>query len=592
MFLNKLYSEPYGLFEPVTFKDGVNFIFGKKDGASSKESLNGIGKSTILEMIDFCLCSDYTKVSTSRLFKESSKLEGFSIVLEFEINSVEYSIRRSFEKPRTIEIGTTYASEELDIKDAKKELFKLIFEDPKYTGVQSSIWFRSLIAFFLKVHKKSKNEFIDPIQYLTSSNSISELNQFHLYLMGIDNTLVTKNHDLQSGAKDRGAAIREVRRLIEANHSVDIKDANKKVDRLQNEIKKAQNIIESFQLAEQHKNVEEKLNQLTVEIKDLSEENFWDNRKLNTLQESIELKDILSDSKIKGIERLYSEVQGVLGIAVKKSLKEAVEFRKALSKSREEFLYDEIKKLELSVNNRANKIKILDDQRAELFGSLKARNAFNDLTEAYMYIGKLQQDLVDLESKVKTYQDLENAKTKWRGEDAQLTMEMIGFLDTQKAKIEDFRRTFNFVYESIYPTNASSGFSISQSFDTQSKNKLAINISFESEESKGWNKGRTLIYDIAVMMNAIKHDLKRPRFLVHDGIFDGMDKAHFVDLYHFVQKQQTEGSRFQYIVTINEEGTLSQEFGSTDDLTPEKIADEAIVVLTPRHKLWSRSSTN
>jgi uncharacterized protein YydD (DUF2326 family) len=543
-------------------------------------------------MIDFCLCSDYTKVSTSRLFKESSKLEGFSIVLEFEINSVEYSIRRSFEKPRTIEIGTTYASEELDIKDAKKELFKLIFEDPKYTGVQSSIWFRSLIAFFLKVHKKSKNEFIDPIQYLTSSNSISELNQFHLYLMGIDNTLVTKNHDLQSGAKDRGAAIREVRRLIEANHSVDIKDANKKVDRLQNEIKKAQNIIESFQLAEQHKNVEEKLNQLTVEIKDLSEENFWDNRKLNTLQESIELKDILSDSKIKGIERLYSEVQGVLGIAVKKSLKEAVEFRKALSKSREEFLYDEIKKLELSVNNRANKIKILDDQRAELFGSLKARNAFNDLTEAYMYIGKLQQDLVDLESKVKTYQDLENAKTKWRGEDAQLTMEMIGFLDTQKAKIEDFRRTFNFVYESIYPTNASSGFSISQSFDTQSKNKLAINISFESEESKGWNKGRTLIYDIAVMMNAIKHDLKRPRFLVHDGIFDGMDKAHFVDLYHFVQKQQTEGSRFQYIVTINEEGTLSQEFGSTDDLTPEKIADEAIVVLTPRHKLWSRSSTN
>ena len=589
MFLSKLYSEPYGLFDPIVFRDGVNFIFGKKDADSSKESLNGIGKSTILEMIDFCLCSDFNRVSTSRLFKEFSRLEKYSIVLEFNIDGIDYSTRRSFEKPRVVEIGTTYTSEELDIKDAKGELFKLIFEDPKYIGIQKESWFRSLVAFFLKVHKKSKNEYIDPIQYLTLANRVAELNQFHLYLMGIDNTLVTENYDLQSGAKDRDAAIREIRRLIEVNHGVDIKDVNKKVDRLQNEIKKAQAIIESFQLAEQHKNIEEKLNFLTAEIKDLSEANFWDNRKLTSLKESIQLKDILSDSKIKGIERLYNEVQSVLGQAVKKSLKEAVDFRKALSKSREEFLFDEITKLDSSIIERSKKIKILDDERAELFGSLKARNAFNDLTEAYMYIGKLQQDLTDLESKVKTYQDLENAKTKWRGEDARISMEMIDFLDSQKSKIEDFRKTFNFVYESIYPTNASSGFSISQSFDSQSKSKISINVSFESEESKGWNKGRTMIYDIAIMMNAIKHNLKRPRFLAHDGIFDGMDKAHFVDLYHFIQKQQFDGNRFQYIVTINEEGTLSQEFGSTDELTPEKIAEEAIHVLTPRHKLWSRT---
>ena len=588
MILNKIYSEPHDLFEPITFKDGVNFIFGKKDGNSSKESLNGIGKSTILEMIDFCLCSDFNKISTSRLFKEASKLEKYSIVLEFEIEGVEYSSRRSFEKPRTVEISSTYSIEELDIKDAKKELFKLIFEDSKYIGIQKEQWFRSLISFFLKVHKRSKNEFLDPIQYLTSSNTVSELNQFHLYLMGIDNTLATRNYELQSTAKDRAAAIREVRRLIEVNHNVDIKDANKKVDRLQNEIKKAQGLIESFQLAAQHKNVEEKLNYLTAEIKDLSEDNFWDTRKLSSLQESIQLKDVLSDTKIKGIERLYNEVQSTLGSVIKKSLKDAVEFRKALSQSRTEFLSDEVKKLEKAINERTKKIKILDDERSELFGSLKAKNAFNDLTEAYMYIGKLQQDLVELESKVKTYQDLENAKNKWRGEDANLSVEMIDFLEEQKASIEDFRKIFNYVYESIYPTNASSGFSITQSYDTQAKNKLSINVSFESEESKGWNKGRTLIYDMAIMINAIKRNLKRPRFLVHDGIFDGMDKAHFVDLYHFVQNQQIEGNRFQYIVTINEEGTLSQEFGSTDDLTPGKIAEEAIRVLTPRHKLWFR----
>jgi len=63
MFLKRLYSEPFGLFRSgkpehphiIVFKDGFNFIFGKKDNAAdSKESLNGIGKSTICDLIDFC----------------------------------------------------------------------------------------------------------------------------------------------------------------------------------------------------------------------------------------------------------------------------------------------------------------------------------------------------------------------------------------------------------------------------------------------------------------------------------------------------------------------------------------------------------
>jgi hypothetical protein len=43
--------------------------------------------------------------------------------------------------------------------------------------------------------------------------------------------------------------------------------------------------------------------------------------------------------------------------------------------------------------------------------------------------------------------------------------------------------------------------------------------------------------------------------------------------------------RFQYIVTLNEEGTLDSRFGNAENVTPEKISEEAIISLTPSSKL-------
>jgi len=59
MYLRKLTSEPRGLLhlyngqDEVNFVEGINFIFGKKTLPDA--SLNSIGKSCLLDLIDFCL---------------------------------------------------------------------------------------------------------------------------------------------------------------------------------------------------------------------------------------------------------------------------------------------------------------------------------------------------------------------------------------------------------------------------------------------------------------------------------------------------------------------------------------------------------
>jgi uncharacterized protein YydD (DUF2326 family) len=349
MYLKSLYSEPSGLFEPIHFKDGVNFIFGKKDKTTdSKNSLNGIGKSTSLELIDFCLLSDFNK--SSRLKKEKVKLEGYKIVLEFTFqNSDEsYVIKRSVDNLKELEFGTLNSIALYSNQSVKSKLFNLIFDANTYSGTLKESWFRYLLTFFMKIHKKQRStgQFNDPIKYLAEGNTLPDLNQYHFYLLGLNNNLVVENCLLQEGVNDRAAAIREVKKLIENKYQTDIKDVNSKLSKLRNDIKKAKEAIDAFKLAGQHKDTEGLLNEYTFKIKELSELNFFDMRKISSYKESYQIKDILSNNKVRSIEKLYSELSVELSTLVKRTLIDAIDFRKKLADSREAFLKDEIQRLE------------------------------------------------------------------------------------------------------------------------------------------------------------------------------------------------------------------------------------------------------
>ena len=592
MFLKRLYSEPPGLFRSgksehpftIVFKEGINFIFGKKDNVSdSKDSLNGLGKSTLADLIDFCLLADFKK--NSRLYKEKARLEGHTIVLEFEANGIQYILKRNSKNARKVVFGKLDEESEMDLKDAKIKLFHLFFHNPEYEGVLDDKWYRSLMSFFLKIHKKNKKgDFSDPINFLTANNRPSELNQYHFFLMGIDNKLLCKNFELQKDVKERNTAIKQVKRLVEKNYNLSINQVDTQLSKLKNEVKKIKIAIEAFKLAEQYKDIEDKLNEFTGEIKRLSEQNFWMNKKIHSYRESYQLNDTLSNYRIKNIEKLYGEINSHLKGVVSKSLKDAVSFRKRLAQSREEFLKEEMQELESYIRNNEGKIQDLDTQRQKLFSFLQSKEAFSDLTEAFYYLGEREKELSDLEGKIKTFRDLQAEKVDYDAKDAHLKQDVITFLDEIKDEIDAFEKLFSEVYNYIYPENQSSGFSITPNYGV---NKVDINISFDKDESKGWNKGRTLVYDIAIMLNAIREGIQMPRFLLHDGIFDGMDKAQFVALYHFIQNNNQLGYKLQYIVTMIEEGELKSNFGETDELTVDKITETAIAILTPSQPFWN-----
>ncbi|GGD42600.1 hypothetical protein GCM10011514_03210 [Emticicia aquatilis] len=586
MILKKIYTEPKQLFEPVKFIDGINFIFGKKEQSTdTKKSLNGIGKSTFLDLLDFALLSSYRSDTSPRLMAAQQKgiLKGLSVVLEFEVNQIEYAISRSFEEPNSVKFSINDSSfEDYSVDDLKRKLCKIIFLKKDYEGYFDEKWLRYLLLFFLKIQKPKKEKFTDPVKYIKELTA-AELNQYLLFLMDIDNKLAHQNFKLQTDLKNIEPTIKGIKKFILESYGIqDIGEASSRVKTLIIEIEEIEKAIKSFNLSKQYQIDESRANKLTAEIKELWFLNHQDRKKIDAYRDSVHEEINVNPLKIK---RMYEELNSLLANNIKKSLDEAIKFKKKLISSRQEFIEEEINQLVESIRERELEIEKKGIERRSFFAMLESEKAITDLTEAFKSLSNKQNEKASLESQTKIYQDLIREKNQIEQEEKKLEGKILDYsLKNEKEELA-FSRLFRSIYNYLYPDlNDPSIFSISPNLDADSK--LQINILPNNEMlSKGRNQGRTLIYDLAVLLNSIDKKINAPRFLVHDGIFDGMDKAHFIKLYEFLEEQKLQGKRFQYILTYNEEGTLTDNFGNADKVTTEKIEAEAILVLSPKKKL-------
>ena len=59
--ISKIYANDKR-FKPVKFEKGLNLIVAdRQQGSSDKDSRNGIGKTTLINILNFCLGSDLNK---------------------------------------------------------------------------------------------------------------------------------------------------------------------------------------------------------------------------------------------------------------------------------------------------------------------------------------------------------------------------------------------------------------------------------------------------------------------------------------------------------------------------------------------------
>jgi len=579
MILKKLYLDP-PIFEPVEFKLGINYIFGAKDTNDAKESLNTIGKSTFLDLINFALGADFgTRNPRLKIAFDKKIINETTVFLDFEIDSVLYTIKRSFKENKKIWISTNKEPYQVFSNSRVKEyLYELIFKR-SYTGIQNPVWYRTLISFFIKIQQKKKQNFDDPLLFV-KGQSENNLIPLHLFLLGIDNTITLKINELENAIKEAAIAEKEVNKMLEEHGAAIVTDAH--INALNVEIESIGKNLSLNQIPEFSGADAEKINSLFAEIKNI-ESNILFNKNL-LLSYTEKILDPVSFNATH-IERLYNEVNELLAGNVTKTLTDTIDFQRQLINSRIEFFKEAIEELTQLIAEDELTLKTKRENYNNLAKLSNSSDVYENTKNAYGIFVEKNILLAKLLKEMEMLQGLHERKKSFELEKKIIENNISSFKKDNGRNEFEITRMIKSIYEFLYPERENREF-FSFVSSSRSKSKIKLNILHGSDSnSKGKGQASVIIYDLAVLFRAIENNLKMPRFLIHDGLLDGMDKAQFIKLIEFLNYKKEEGYKFQYILTLNEEGTLPQNFGKSDLVNPDTIIKQAILVLKPNKKL-------
>ena len=534
-------------FHPVEFTVGLNIILAERTVTSTqKDTRNGLGKSTLIEIMDFCLGSRATK--GKGLIKESLAEWIFTIDITLTGNRVKAT--RAIASPNRISIvGPTdnwIEQPNLDEKTGER-LFNLerwkillgwaLFGLPQtFKTVKYKPTFRSLFSYFVRV---GNDAYTDPFRHFRQQKTWDiQLNV--AYLLGLNWEYVDQWQNL----KDQEDGIKAIDRAIKTGAMDGIWGTVGELEarrvQLEQEVKNAGDALKTFKVHPQYKSIQTEADRITIELHNLVNQNVTKRRQLARYNESVSDEN---PPKLVTLEKIYKESGLVFPNAVRRTLSEANQFHERIVKNRRAFLETEIGRLERDIEDREEQIKSLTETRAVSLEILQTHGAIQEMTKLQERNVELRGHLDRVRARIQEIKEL-----KARKRDLQVTK-------TELAKIAeqdyDQRREgwskavllFNDHSQALYN---SPGKLVIDIGDSGYKYQVEI----ERSGSEGIGKMKVFCFDL-MLLQIFQKESKCIDYLVHDSVLhDGVDsRQRALALERASRITQEAGT--QYICTLN-----------------------------------------
>ena len=533
-------------FRSTTFTPGVNLILADRSiSAGDKDTTNALGKSTLIEIIDFCLASSTSPAKGLRI----EALQGWAFTLDLSIAGNDVSVTRSTDAAGFFAIeGSTAGwpvqptpnkegTPGLDTKKWKAVLAWALFgisELASESGYKPSA--RSLLSYFVRNQAAAYNT---PFKYFDNQKTW-DIQVHNAFLLGLN----WEKAAIWQQLKDQKNALDALKKAIKTG-AIDgelgsLGELEAERLRLTTQIDREREALSNFRVLPQYREIEEQANVLTSEIHGLVNANIVDRRRLERYRDSLVSEDAPTDDRL---EALYHEAGIVLSGSVRKTLADARAFNEKIVVNRREFIASEITALKSALTEREALIAALTNRRAGYLSALAGQGALEELTH-------LQELHATTRLKV---DELTNRITQIR--------QMTAKADTIKVETVELKRATTLDYEERRAlwSQALSLFSEFSENLYNSPGRLVIDIDdtgykFDVEiagsPSEGISKMKIFCYDLVLISFARQRGLGID-FLIHDStIFDGVDprqRAHALELAAAMAAKHG----FQYILTLN-----------------------------------------
>ncbi len=544
-------------FKSVEFQKGFNVILADRSNtATEKDSRNGLGKSSLINVMHFLLGSSPKKDEGLRR-KELSKSD-YKMTLTLE--GKEYIIKRNPERFAEVFLQGDFTGWEIQPEyDAVKKTYLL--KNAEWTKMLGHKFFelsieaeqkyfpkyRGLISFFIR---EGKDAYHDPFQHMGKQLEWDKQVQ-NAYLLRLNYEYAIALQII----KDKEEILQQLKTAAEqgllGEFSGTIGDLEADRVRLFDDIKKFEEELNDFNVHPEYKEIQKEANAITKKIQDeLNERNLCE-QLLSRYSHSL---DAESEADVESVEKIYKEAGVVFPDALVRSLEEIKGFHLTVIKNRKDYLEAEVKKLTRQITVHDISIAQLSDKRKELLQILKTHGALEEHFKLQQRLLEKQEVYNAVVTKISNLRKFQEGKSDLKIEKEDLLKKMRSDYNERKEIIDEAIILFNQNSESLY--NEPGNLSIDVA-NTGYKFKVEI----KRSGSTGIDAMKVLCYDLTLAQLRAKQ-VDKPGFLVHDSaMFDGVDERQIAKGLERAY-ELSEKFGFQYICTLNSDIIPYKEFSA------------------------------
>ena len=489
----------------INFHKGVNLILDETSSADKTESGNNVGKTTMLRLIDFCLCGDGKNIYTDTEFGNTNvEVEQFlmtndiiiKLVLVQELNneSEEIVIERNFlsrrQSIRRIN-GEDYAS-----KDFEQKLKNLLFGD-----CAEKPSFRQLIS---KNIRYEKNRLVNTIKVLHQNTNFEEYESLFLFWLGVDFS--------ESGRKQQLFSLKKTEDNFQTkmHKSTDMAKISQALSVINSSIKELEKKKDDFQLNDNYsKDIEElnnikfKESQISTYIsrlefrRDLINENV---NALNSKQANIDAE---------AIKVVYQEAKAIIP-NLQKSFEDTLRFHNQMINNKINFLTKDLGGLLSEIDNYKIELNVLLEKEKDLSNELKSLGVLEGLEEIIKQLNKEYEQKGNYEEQKRLLEDSEKRLKQYKDELSEINKG----ISNQKEFITNRVKHFNTFFAKISKELYKEDFILVDKYNDRALTLTVDTIS--SNPGTGKKKGQIAAFDIAYVQFADSLDIKCLHFILQD----------------------------------------------------------------------------
>lgn len=565
--IRRIYAD-LASFKNLEFRDGLNVLLADKSpGATDKQTRNGAGKSSLLDLIHFLLGSNLPPLLRNEVLFETR------FGMEFDLAGQFTRVERTPKKASPLLVASDFSRWPITpmLRQGahwiRNDDWKQVLGTRMFGLNEGDRWhpsFRSLISYF--VRRDGDGGMEQPMKQSAMQQLVDQ--QVNIsFLMGLDWHVA---HQWQH-VRERERSLEQLRDGLKqgAFGSVIGAAPQLKTDLIiaQDRVKRLRDGVASFRVLEQYHDLEKEASAITIRLGEIADENVLDGRYVAELERTTVAEVPPSN---KDLELLYREAGVVLPALVKQRFDAVQAFHESVVRNRRSYLHGELESAKARMAERTGESSRLDARRAELMTLLRSAGALEHFTALQGELSRAEAEAEAIRQKFNTAQALETGELKLKVERAHLIERLRQDYVDEESVIEQSVLTFRRISARLYDEDKAGSLTI-----TPDENGPKFEPHLPAEKSKGVNNMRIFCFDMMLtLLNRSRG--KGPGFLVHDShLFDGVDERQ-VGKALALGAELAKEHGFQYIVTMNSDDVPAEVpsgFNIKDHVIPVRLTD-------------------